>query len=136
MQKEVIVYRGIKFTRYPEAKAVGARNYFKGFANGKHIKLHVYKWQCEKGEIPAKHHIHHKDGNSTNNEIDNLECLSAKKHLQHHYENKTEEQKKRLKENLITKAIPASKEWHRSSEGRAWHREHAAKTFFGEPTRL
>ena len=34
--------------------------------------------------IPKGYHIHHKDHDLTNNDIDNLECLTAAEHRRHH----------------------------------------------------
>lgn len=37
------------------------------------------------GPIPKGYHIHHIDGNHSNNHIDNLQCVSAKEHYDIHY---------------------------------------------------
>lgn len=41
-------------------------------------------WKYFNGPIPEKHHIHHKDGDPTNNNIDNLECISSSDHTKLH----------------------------------------------------
>jgi len=41
-------------------------------------------WVREKGEIPAGYHIHHKGGDPTKNDIDNLMCVSAELHRRIH----------------------------------------------------
>lgn len=46
----------------------------------KHISLHRYVWQKERGEIPEGYDIHHLDGDKTNNTIENLECLPKAEH--------------------------------------------------------
>lgn len=46
----------------------------------KHISLHRYVWEKEIGIIPIGFDIHHIDGNKTNNNIKNLECLSKSEH--------------------------------------------------------
>lgn len=38
-------------------------------------------WKRVNGEIPENHHIHHIDGDFTNNNLSNLICLSARDHL-------------------------------------------------------
>lgn len=38
------------------------------------------------GPIPFGHHIHHIDGNHSNNHIDNLQCVSAQEHYDIHKE--------------------------------------------------
>ena len=42
-------------------------------------------WIRSIGSIPKGHHIHHKDGDHTNNNLSNLECLSASEHSRHHH---------------------------------------------------
>lgn len=42
--------------------------------------MHREVWEKENGQIPKGYHIHHKDGDKTNNLIKNLECLSASDH--------------------------------------------------------
>lgn len=37
------------------------------------------------GEIPKGYHIHHIDGNHSNNSIDNLACVTAQEHYDIHY---------------------------------------------------
>ena len=47
-------------------------------------RLHREIWKEYNGEIPEGCHIHHKDGNPLNNNIENLECLTASEHHQLH----------------------------------------------------
>ena len=42
-------------------------------------------WTRTYGPIPEGCHIHHKDGDFTNNAIENLECLSARDHMILHH---------------------------------------------------
>lgn len=37
------------------------------------------------GPIPKGHHIHHIDGNHSNNNIENLQCVSAQEHYNIHF---------------------------------------------------
>lgn len=37
------------------------------------------------GPIPGGYHIHHKDGDHSNNNIDNLQCVTAQEHFEIHY---------------------------------------------------
>lgn len=41
-------------------------------------------WFVAHGEIPAGHHIHHKNGNITDNRIENLECIEGSTHISSH----------------------------------------------------
>ena len=49
------------------------------FLNAKtHKRLHVYVWEYYNGsEVPKGYHVHHKDFNKGNNEIENLVLMSA-----------------------------------------------------------
>jgi hypothetical protein len=50
----------------------------------KHHKLagnvHRKIWKKHNGDIPKGYHIHHIDGNPYNNDISNLQCVSAEEH--------------------------------------------------------
>jgi hypothetical protein len=91
-------------------------------------KMHRDVWSFYNGEIPKGHHIHHIDGDVTNNDITNLQLMEASAHLRM-------EAKKRHKENpewskqFHTKGIEMAKEWHKSAEGREWHKQHGVKAF-------
>jgi hypothetical protein len=47
--------------------------------------LHRMVYTYFKGEIPPKMTINHKDGNKSNNRIDNLECISRSENIKHAY---------------------------------------------------
>lgn len=91
------------------------------------VSLHKYKWeQHHKMPTPEGCVIHHKDHDNTNNDIENLECVSESWHARYHLQ-------KRIEEGYdwrpsLEKAREAAKEWHRSEEGREWHRQHAYKS--------
>ena len=82
---ETIVYRGIKFRRYPKIK----RNNSYFTPNSSYIKkgvrnLHRYKYKCEVGEIPIGYDIHHKDFNKKNYKLDNLSLETYSDHRKIH----------------------------------------------------
>ena len=89
-------------------------------------KMHRDVWIFHNGEIPKGFHIHHIDGNPSNNDISNLQLLEGRIHLKM-------EGKKRVKENpqwikdFQSKGILKAKEWHKSEEGRKWHSEASKK---------
>ena len=45
--------------------------------------LHRVVWEAFYGSIPNGYHINHIDGNKTNNELSNLECISPKDNYEH-----------------------------------------------------
>ena len=122
---EEIWYNGKVYRRYPEADNRTDRVYFqrpggKGF-------LHRHVWEDYNGPIPDGFHVHHLDEDAGNNDISNLALLPSSYHLSEHSKaiflrNKSD----RLKN--LDKIREKASEWHRSDEGRAWHREHAKKT--------
>ena len=98
-----------------------------------HKRLHVYVWEHYNGEVPKGYHIHHKDHDKNNNEIDNLVLLSAHEHQTLHGNSWSEERKEWARQNLIDNARPKASEWHGSEEGKKWHSEHAKKVFGNLP---
>lgn len=117
---DVAIYNGYKFRRdkrtgyYLSSRRI----------NGKRKRLHVYVWECERGEIPEGYHVHHKDEDKANNDISNFVLLTGKKHVGLHATEHAESKHDEVLQNLRENAIPASKEWHRSEAGREWHKQH------------
>lgn len=98
-------------------------------------RLHVYVWEHYNGKVPKGHHVHHKDFDKNNNEIENLVLMSASEHQKLHGDSWDEERKEYARENLIDNARPKASEWHRSEEGRKWHSEHGKTVYANLPTR-
>lgn len=119
VEKEEVEYNGVVFRRYPNSDNRSDREYYK--PPTKEIKkgveaLHreVYKNEC--GEIPEGYHVHHKDGDTTNNDPSNLEIVTPQEHAElHDWE---------MPEEFQEKGVKAAKEWHKSEEGRRWHEKH------------
>lgn len=88
-------------------------------------RLHRAVWEYYNGPIPAGYQIHHKDGNTANNDISNLECLPSAQHFAEHLPQIIERNTSEKSLRHLAEIRPLTKEWHRSEEGRAWHREHA-----------
>lgn len=84
------------------------------------IRAHVWVWQCVNGKRPKNCHIHHKDGNKSNNLIENLELVKSAKHLRDHM---TPERRIMAAENA-KKWQHRTKEWHKSVKGLEWHKKH------------
>jgi len=117
-----VKFNGIAFRRYPESDNRPDRHYYR--PSGEHIEegveaLHREIWRHHNGEIPEGHVVHHKDGDPTNNDIENLECLTPREHAERHPEWGGDEPP--------WEAIKSAKDWHRSDEGQEWHRQHARK---------
>ena len=114
-------YKGKKFYRKPNG-------YYKLPYEHGGTYMHRFVWADIHGEIPPGYHIHHINGDKSDNRIDNLECIQASKHTRLHSRSSkwigSEENKKQIK-----LAGEKAKEWHRSQEGRKWHSEHAKKAF-------
>lgn len=109
------VYKGKEYKLYR-----GERYFSRG---GK--RLHRVVWEDVNGPIPIGSHVHHKDGDTSNNDISNLDVKPARQHLSEHMTNERRE----LARIHIETIRPLAKEWHRSEEGRAWHRQHGVKTY-------
>ena len=92
------------------------------------IRAHRWVWINYHGKIPKGYHVHHKNEDKSDNRIENLELIERSRHLSHHMQD-TERKKKSAEH--CEKIRPLTKEWHRSEEGRAWHRLHALKNNFG-----
>jgi len=109
-------YNGIRFTRDDET------GYY--LNSTIHKRMHVYVWECIHGNIPKGYEVHHKDLDRSNNTIENLQLLTSHEHKLIHAEMLTDEQREWRRNNLAINARPKASEWHKSEEGRAWHKEH------------
>lgn len=122
---EIIIYKGIRFRRYPDAKTWADRSYYvPNMAERKRGigRLHQEIWKDANGPIPAGYEIHHKDHNPLNNDLSNLELISAVDHHAHHDAGYTAEELRR-KRQQAEHARKAARQWHTSEEARAWHSE-------------
>jgi hypothetical protein len=115
-------FNGRRYFRYD-----GEKRYFQRVTRIAERYLHRTVWAYHNGPIPEGSHVHHKDGNRANNQIDNLELLTPKAHLAVH-ESKDREGRKLARLNSLELARDAAKDWHASAEGRAWHRSHYERT--------
>lgn len=115
-----IEYDGLRF--YPDKRGYWLSQRKR---TRKPVRLHVYVWEKHNGPVPPGYHIHHKDFNPDNNEIENLQLIPKEEHLKYHA---GLQDKSWCRKNLIENAVPAAKAWHASPEGKAWHSKHAQET--------
>ena len=82
-----IEFDGKVYKIWPNSKNKGIANYFRCF-RGKLGVLYLHRevWKKINGEISEGFDIHHKDENTKNNDIDNLELISKKDHHHKHKE--------------------------------------------------
>ena len=83
-------------------------------------RLHRMVWEHHNGPIPDGAHIHHKDGDRSNNAIENLECLTPQEHLGGVHGKASGEFGRRW----IDVARIAAAKWHGSAPGWLWHSDH------------
>lgn len=113
------IVNGIKFKRDNKT------GYYLSTINidNKRKRLHRYIWELFNGDIPKGYDIHHKDHNKDNNDISNLELLLKEQHREIHKKEITKQALENWKYNLERNARPKAIEWHKSFEGRKWHKE-------------
>jgi len=112
---EAQYFNSIKFIQQ------GKNGYYKNQKLG--ISMHRYVWEFYNGKIPKGYEIHHIDGNKSNNDISNLQCLFANEHKKLHGRNLTDEQREWRRTNINENVRPKAIEWHKSECGKQWHRE-------------
>lgn len=110
----VQIFNGKEYHLYPGERYFSRHN----------KRLHRVVWEFYNGPIPKGYHVHHKDSNPYNNDISNLELILGRKHLTDHTNERIAEDPEPFRRNMH-KAMEAAKEWHRTDEGREWHRQHA-----------
>lgn len=120
---ETIVFRGIKFRRYPESKHIELNRYYKCSGNQSvhgQKSLHRAIWVDANGPIPKWYHVHHINKIPTDNRLENLSCIPEGEHHRIHAKDKSREVQLRT----INHARKFACLWHGSPEGREWHRKH------------
>lgn len=92
--------------------------------------LHRDVWEYTHGKIAKGMEIHHKDGDPANNRLENLDLIKAFDHRSLHASEPEAVERARK---WVDHIRPLTKRWHRSREGRAWHRQHAKRVFGDRP---
>lgn len=52
--------------------------------DGYRVALHHWVWMKNYGKIPQGYHIHHRDADRLNNDINNLALMTARDHISYH----------------------------------------------------
>lgn len=121
----VALYCGYKFRRDPKT---GYYLCTKNTDVQKRERLHVFVWRKAYGAVPTGCHVHHIDGDKSNNEIENLVCISKENHASHHGKLYAQSNREKMIKNLAEYAAPAAAKWHGSQAGKEWHSKHAKET--------
>lgn len=103
----------------------GKSRYYKRVFRGRSYALHRAVWEYHYDTIPPGLTINHKDWDWHNNQIENIELMTQAENNRHQRPEATENRRN----NMLKVALPKASEWHRSEAGKAWHREHAKKTY-------
>lgn len=89
------------------------------------VRLHTYVWEKHYGPVPDGYDVHHIDRDPSNNEISNLIIMPESEHHAMHMADRNEDELCYILENY---ARPKAVLWHKSEEGRAWHKEQYKST--------
>ena len=105
----------------------GTKYYFDGgyYISKNRVRLHIYVWEKYNGSVPKGYHIHHKDFNSKNNDIDNLQLMTQHDHLALH--GSLEKNKAIARTNMNEFARPKAIEWHKSENAKQFHKDQYKK---------
>lgn len=100
------IHFGLKFYRQ-------TYGYYVNRTKERTLLAHRWVWQNHYGQIPDNMDIHHKDGDKSNNAVDNLEMLNRSDHLKEHWKDEKEIEKRLTQ---LEKVRPIK--WLQSEEGR------------------
>jgi len=114
-----VTFKGRKYRLH--GRYYRAENWGKGAPS-----LHRAKWEHYRGPIPPGCHIHHKDGDGTNNLLSNLELVDGREHNRQHT---TAMHAKGMLKPPSDRARELAAEWHASAEGLAWHSESGKRSW-------
>lgn len=122
MKTEIITTTRQDFNGNRYYRSKGKRYFQRLISRHESELLHRAVWEFHNGAIPTKMHVHHKDHDTSNNSIENLQLMDAAEHLRSHM---TPERRAWCAKNVVETAAPAAKAWHKGVAGKAWHSAHA-----------
>lgn len=129
---ERILYRGVVYSRNPDAEQRPGRVYYAPPRGSSRDLLHRDVYRDHHGPIPEGWHVHHEDGDPLNNDPGNLVALSPADHAQRHAPEYAEQRRAHM-----DRIRPLAAAWHSTEEGLAWHSEHGRRTWEGRvPDRI
>lgn len=115
----------------PTKQFFNGKNYWKDKSSGyyrnaqvKPHSLHRQVWIYHNGEIPKGLVIDHINRDKDDNQIDNLRLVTPSVNNK----NVSEEVRQKRKKHMQT-IIEKAKDWHKSKEGREWHRKHGVEAY-------
>jgi hypothetical protein len=80
----VYEFDGVRFHRDVRGYYVSNKSRAASGASVRGQKLHRVVWAAAHGPIADKHEVHHKNGDKSDNRLENLECLPQFDHRHHH----------------------------------------------------
>jgi hypothetical protein len=119
LQRDDVWLDGIRYSRFPTSRNKNQRRYWMPPRGSGKDALHREIWKKHRGAIPSGAHVHHRDGDPLNNDVENLACVTPKEHAALHAEEFSDARRAQMDRARVFAAA-----WHRSPEGRQWHREH------------
>jgi hypothetical protein len=90
--------------------------------------LHRAIWEFHNGPIPDGFEIHHKDGDTFNNAVENLEQIAMREHQREHL---LERIAKGEMQPPSEYALKRAALWHASPDGIEWHKQHGKSSWVG-----
>lgn len=123
-----------KFIIYEDKKywisGSGRYFYYCPYQNGvrqKRVALHRKVWEdFNSSKIPDGYDVHHIDGNTFNNNPNNLAIIESSEHNREHAKEYWKNNHEKATDNL-NKAREMASKWHGSEDGRKWHSENSKK---------
>lgn len=79
-----VEWGGRRWHCYGEGRGAYYERTDKSVRPKKTLRLHRAVWESANGPVPCGHDIHHRDGDKSNNDLNNLECLSRSDHSRTH----------------------------------------------------